>query len=68
MIRITIEEYSEQPLYSLENTVYNRVRDAFIEVLSDKVADRLLEKHWSDTLQKLSANSYVNILKNIEIL
>lgn len=66
MITITYTEYTK-PIAYLPNVVYNHVVKNFSKHIGDK-AEKLIEKHWDMSLEKLSLGNCVNVLEDIRII
>lgn len=64
---LTYDEYQNTQLYAVDDLVYKLVEAEFRKLLGD-AAPKFLEKHWGDTLQKLSCNSCVDVMKCFTII
>lgn len=64
---ITMDEYNSKVAY-LNNNVYNGIKDAFINALGERIANKILAKYLEKSVRELSANSYVNIMDCFTII
>lgn len=69
MERITIDEWYTTKIYALSNRAYNSLIKEFTKIfVNEYIAKRFIQKHWNDTIQELSANSFVDVKQFFTII
>ena len=69
MLIVLREEFDSTPLYCVEEEIYKKIRAKFIALLmSEAIADALLQKFWKKTLREMSCNNIVDIMDCFTLL
>jgi len=66
---ISLDEYYNEKILALPNYIYNAIVDKFTEVFcSHMMAEGFVRRHWNDSIEELSLNSYVDLMGMFKII
>lgn len=67
MAFVTMYEYENTKLGSLEDRVYKRIERAFEHAIGFSAAEKIMARFADKTLRDISTNSYVDILSVVPV-